>query len=841
MINFKSKIKKVGSQKTYNPIEIYDSLDRVVDKGPLRPAQEYILKEWYENHYEENDVIVKLHTGQGKTLIGLLMILSRLYKKSGPAIYLCPNNYLVSQTCTQAKQFGIPFCDIDNELPPEFLSGNKLLITSIQKLFNGLTKFKLGPQSIDIDTVLIDDAHTCINSIKESCMIRIKREENEAVYNQFMNIFKEDLQGQGAGTFYEIMNKSMEAIQCVPYWAWQEKQEEITKVISSNLNENYVKFAWPLIKNDLPNCYCVFSGQSIEIAPYITPIDQFRSFSKARQKIYMSATFFDDAFLIKDFNVSENTIKNPLIYPNEKWSGEKMIIIPSLINKTLDRSAIVNHIGNYKNTNFGIVILSTSFTNTRDWETIGCKIVHKEDIKEVLMKLRNGEYEKPIIIVNRYDGIDLPDQMCRLLVIDSQPISGTLYEKSQYFCRINSDIIQRKIAQTIEQGMGRAVRGEKDYCAIVIIGSELVSTIQSKKTRALFSAQMQTQIEIGIEITNLAKEDIEANDKPISILNDLLNQLLKRNEDWKDYYVEKMNNYQSQKENNELSTKILSLEKKANDYLITNQINEAIHCFQDIIDKCNLIDEEKGWYLQEIARVNYQFSKSESNKLQLAAHNKNRYLMKPINGMSIKRMDKLSQKRVERIKEWISSNDDYSELQIKIDEILGRLCFSINYRKFENALDQVGKIMGFDTQQPDKEYKEGPDNLWLIDDDKYLLFECKNEVELSRAEINKNETGQMNNSIAWFEREYHSNNVFYFHIIPTRVISRAAGYNKNVEIITECKLKKLKTNIKSFYLEFEKYNLKNLSEEFINSLLSTHHLMIDDFTNRTYSEKAKQL
>ena len=64
-IDFKKKLLTKTSERKINPIELYDTLDRKSVTGPLRPAQEIILKEWYANHKNEKDLIIKLHTGEG--------------------------------------------------------------------------------------------------------------------------------------------------------------------------------------------------------------------------------------------------------------------------------------------------------------------------------------------------------------------------------------------------------------------------------------------------------------------------------------------------------------------------------------------------------------------------------------------------------------------------------------------------------------------------------------------------------------------------------------------------------------------------------------------------------
>ncbi len=107
MVDFGKHTKKRGAERQTNPVELYERLDRLSDTGPLRPAQEYVLTEWHMNRRDDRDLIVKLHTGQGKTIVGLLMLLSRLNEGVGPALYLCPNKYLVDQTCLQAQRFGI--------------------------------------------------------------------------------------------------------------------------------------------------------------------------------------------------------------------------------------------------------------------------------------------------------------------------------------------------------------------------------------------------------------------------------------------------------------------------------------------------------------------------------------------------------------------------------------------------------------------------------------------------------------------------------------------------------------------------------------------------------------
>lgn len=103
MVDFRKKINRATTERVVNPIEIYSNLDRKSVTGPLRPVQAEVLTEWFESRFNDKDLIVKLHTGEGKTLIGLLILNSKLNSSRKPCLYVCPNKYLVQQVSLEAK------------------------------------------------------------------------------------------------------------------------------------------------------------------------------------------------------------------------------------------------------------------------------------------------------------------------------------------------------------------------------------------------------------------------------------------------------------------------------------------------------------------------------------------------------------------------------------------------------------------------------------------------------------------------------------------------------------------------------------------------------------------
>lgn len=834
MVDFKKRLNKPDIEKRTNPIEIYSTLDRRSIAGPLRPAQYKVLTEWFEKRLNDRDLIIKLHTGEGKTLIGLLILLSKINSGKGPCLYICPNLYLVHQVKKDAKKFGIPFCSIeeDGSLPNDFIEGNKILITHVQKVFNGKTIFGLGNDYIHVNTIILDDSHACIDSIKDSFTISISK--SHIVYKKIFNLFSDSLPEQGHGTFLEIENGDYNSFLPIPYWNWIDKSDEILQILSENREDNKIKFAWSFIKDNITNCQAFISGQVLEISPVHIPIEKFSSFHKAEQRILMSATTQDDSFFIKGLGFDIDAVKKPLENREQKWSGEKMLLIPSLMDDSLDYTTIVNSLIPPFKKNYGIVSLVSSFSKTATYRDLGAISPESEEIEEVVKDLKNGHFENSVVFANRYDGIDLPDEVCRVLLIDGKPYFYSLSDRYEESNRITSDLVNIKVAQKIEQGLGRSVRGEKDYSIIIIIGADLVKFIKSSRTSKYFSAQTRKQIEIGFDIAQMAIEDISNNTKPIDALKGLMLQSLQRDEGWKEFYLEEMNKVIDSQENINIY-EMLVLERDAYLAGFIGDYERAASKIQKIVDDFCFDDSERGWYLQIMARYKYFTSKVESNNLQKSAFLKNHELLKPKEGITYKKINFINEDRIVRIKNYLSDFESYQDLMISVDGVLSDLEFGTDSDKFEAAFRELGLMLGFLSERPDKEFKTGPDNLWCGVGNKYFIFECKSEVDGGRQEINKSEASQMNSHCGWFQDIYGDAVVKRILIIPTKNLAFNANFTHDVEILRKGKLRFLRTNVKSFFKEFSNYDLQSLTDLKINSFLDSHKLDLNSLWTE-YSE-----
>jgi replicative superfamily II helicase len=833
VVDFKKLAKGSTEEKITDPIRLYDKSDRETDTGPLRKAQEGILIEWRDKRRAERDLILKLHTGQGKTVIGLLICQTQINSSKGPSLYLCPNKYLVAQTCRQAQRFGIKCTTADAELPAEFLDGKVILVTTVQKLFNGRTRFGLGAESIKIGTLVIDDAHACVDAIRDAFTITV--ESDQFAYAALRDLFEKDLELQGAGTFADLKAGDASALLSVPYWAWREKQSEVVAILAKQQTSKSIKFTWPILRDRLEECACFISGKKLEITPYLPPLEEFGTYTKAGNRIFMSATTANDSFLVRGLGLPTEVVRNPLLYNKEPWLGEKMILIPSLIDESLDRSEIVNWIGKPVKRTFGTVVLTPSFARCTDWKAVGARVVDTDDIATVVDDLKSGKTEETVVLANRYDGIDLPDRACQLLVLDSKPFAESLSDRHTARCIEASEGIAAATARKIEQGLGRSVRGERDFSVILLIGPDLVASVRTPDARRFLSAQTQRQIEIGLEVTRVAKDEKRSQGPaPKEALKTLINQCLGRDEGWKGYYEGEMK-AMGDSASNLLALDTFRRERDAELKYQAGDIDGAVK-IADELGNASLDDSERGWYLQEKARYEFARAKTESERLQVAAHKRNRRLLKPRVGMDFKRISVLGQRRAERVKEWIGLSADAAELLIRTSALMDAIRFGVSSERFESAWNELGIAMGFAAERPDKDWGEGPDNLWALRDNEYLLAEHKSEVELTRAEIHKDESQQMNNSSVWFAKNYGASPVTRLLVHPATKLARSAAFSESVEIVTEPRLEKLTKNVRAFFREFANDDIKNLSTQQIDRLLAAHELRVEDLIAK-YSVK----
>ena len=288
MVNFSAYMAHQSQSLVTEPRQLFQTLQRDPQHQYLRAVQSDVLNEWYTRR-DQRDVVIKMNTGSGKTLVGLVLLWSRLQERKGPALYLCPDTYLVSQVRREADALGIRHVDFDqnNQFPPEFFEQTGILVTTIHKLFNGYSVFRVANRSnpVPVGTVLVDDAHACINIARDQFTATFARQSDVA--KRIWSMFEPALREQAIGISAEIEQERFDAYLRVPYWTWQQRLPDVTKLLSEyngelaannstkKSDDGDFRFVWPFLRGGqvLANSTAVISGSRIEITPHLLPIE----------------------------------------------------------------------------------------------------------------------------------------------------------------------------------------------------------------------------------------------------------------------------------------------------------------------------------------------------------------------------------------------------------------------------------------------------------------------------------------------------------------------------------------------------------------------------------------
>lgn len=799
-----------------------------------RDVQSEVWRKWFAVRQQKN-CIVKMNTGSGKTVVGLVMLQSCLNEEMGPAAYIVPDKYLVTQVCEEAQKLGIQVTqDRDDYLYSE---GKSILVMPIQALANGKSVFGMrSTGNYPLGSVLIDDVHVCLDTI--SAQFSIKISSNHELYHKIVSVFSDDWKEYNLNSYInivEMQDPTKNAL--IPFWMWQEKTNEVLRILyeyNNDREENKkIFFSLPLLGKDLSTCNCIISPRAIEITPLGIAIENIRCFKDAKRRIFMSATLSDDSVFISNIGLDESEIRNIITPDNANDLGDRLILFPRHLSSEIKNEDIKSKLILFSE-KYNVIVIVPSTDRAYFWDETRQNVVTEENIEDAVSKLKHRSAGLTIF-VNRYDGIDLPDDACRILVIDGLPPLRSEYEKYIQSIDESSNVLLREQVQRIEQGMGRGVRSNSDSCCIVLMGDDLTDTLVRNKGTHYFSSATMEQYTLSKELWDLLKQ--EKNSPSVDDIFELAEFSLNRELEWIQKSKERLSNikYQSQPKFDKVTVAL----RKAFEFSRIRQWKEAA----DEIDKVSnsgLPDSTKGYLLQLKAGYINFVDQTLAQQILLAAHTLNTGVLSPIEGIQYNKCIG-NVKQAHAVCEYIRSTfQNSNDFIVHIDAITTKLAFSDDANGFESALAKLGNLLGFLSTRPDKETNgAGPDNLWAIGNGDYFIIECKTGATSNK--ISKEYCNQLGGSVRWFKSEYDANySCTPLMIHNSIVIDLLATPLDDMRIMDKACMEKMKKQIKAFAVAMTQ-NENWLNETKINELLKSYHLRGSDIAQRYTVQYKKKM
>ncbi len=495
---FVGKTKKV-QQQFDSPEEMYlrGSLPRTADAvSSLWIHQGDVLRAYAEKHQDTPDLALELPTGTGKTLPGLLIAEWVRRKAEGPVLYATPTKQLGHQVLATAKDEGVPArllvgshhsWSATDESDVE--GAEAIAITSYSSIFNS------SPKLPEPRLIVLDDAHAGEQFVGEQYGVTIRRHESEPAYLQVLDALRPFLSGlqiqrlqgppdPGAHHQVRMILPSVDAA-------------AIAKLDAalSQLSGDY-KFQVAMIRSGLAACCVYLSYGGIQIRPMIPPTFQNRVFSRAGQRVYLSATLGAGGELERAFGRSV-IIRMPLPTKTPPRSGRRLFVFPDLVQGG-DVAGVAK--GVVAVTNKALLLSQASSEKTeqaaRALAGDGVPVLGKGTVEQGLAAFAKAPVGV-LGLANRYDGMDLPGNACRIVVLDGKPDAVSLQEKFLSERAEASAALSERLRTRIVQGAGRCTRGPNDYAVVVVLGADITRYFSRPENKTALEPELQAEVQFG--------------------------------------------------------------------------------------------------------------------------------------------------------------------------------------------------------------------------------------------------------------------------------------------------------------------------------------------------------
>jgi len=752
---FKVDDKRRGAE--IDPVKLFNSLTLRGSVNDLWPPQVDALQKWHAAR-SKDDVSIEMNTGGGKTLVGLLIAMALTRELGKMVLFASPTTQLVQQTAARASE-----CSIETAT---YFAGNWTkedvtasatgpCLTTHQALFNGRSIFR----DRELGAIVLDDAHAAGSVIRECFTLGIAK--SSPMYAEVIELFRPYFNRSGYQfTFDEVVSGRNRDLLFVPLFESSKHANLIQEVLAKGKvgDATETKFAWAHLKDHLDRCVILINHDRLEIAPACPPTEHTVFFRKGIRRVYLTATLPSPIEFFRTFGVLPDAIR-PV---GRLGEAQRVFLNAEGSNDEQQRQSAKQLLSDRK-----ALILATSNAVATKWKDCAEQFV-TADGHERVESFAKAKPPNKLVMAARYDGVDLPGDACRILVLDGLPRGEALLPR--YLNETLHIEVVRAATTAIRfiQAVGRIFRSNTDHGAVVLVGSALLRWVASPANRAYLPSLLQQQLDLAFEIDKkIRNSDFVA--------ADVLSELLNGTKSWDEFYRDNIGQFGTKPP--QAPPKWLSdaikLERAAHEMLWSGDFGGAALIYAQV--SLGVAEHDADLAAWDRHFEGYCWERAGKGDLSTAAYigaaNQRGSLGRPkISGttkpVSVKGTASKQAREIADFAQGRGANALFRAKSVIDDLVLGPLT-----NHAEQALRDLGELLGLESSRPDKESKKGkgPDVLWLsMDDASGWGFEAKTDKK-ERSNYTKEDTGQAHEHRQWLKNTHPKRNVelaFVGRVLP---------------------------------------------------------------------------
>lgn len=736
-----------------DPIQLFESLPSLpTTPNDLWRGQAEALSEWHANRAKD-DVLVSLNTGAGKTIVGILIAQSLVNEGHENVVYVCSTRDLVLQTAQEAGRIGIKCTtrltgSFDNDL---FETGRGFCITTYAALFNGHSSIR---RRFFPKAVVFDDAHVAEAILRDSFTLRIASASHTDLFRDIADLFRPMFAELGiSGQFRDSVGTERYASCLVPPGYLQSSVEQLRAIFQKHgvTDDRNLTFAYSHLEDHIEACAALFTNGVFELAPPFLPSLALDIFERKVRRVYLSATLQSFAEFVRAFGRKPTAVVEPT---NDAGNGERLIISGSEVT-----GGITTAYANELSVQRKVLIATPSYRGAKAWKSVA-DAPSVDDFTDELNKFRQKK-TGAFSLVSRVDGIDLPHDTCRIMIMDGLPSGSSLLERYQWEYLRMTNLHALRVSNRIAQLFGRINRGRNDFGVFLVQGHELTVWMKKDRNVALLSPLLQRQILVGRAVQD------GMGIKTTTQLTQAIDAVLGREPSWIEYYEQEVkldtSLDQSQVDKRNAAephmVEAALAEAKYAKWMWLREYDKAWKELEVSTDKIAVHDTPiAGWQSiwmgaalevcgdQDAALRCYAKARSRlGTNLQLPR----------FQGAATTPIPPDLNQFGEQLSQLLShsNGNKISQDIAKLEAMFANIAAG-SPNQAEAAVRELGDLLGFVATRPDNDHNTGPDVLWLDEVNKQCLaFELKTDKEQSSI-YSKDDIGQGHNHLSWVSANY---------------------------------------------------------------------------------------